>query len=337
MLSVIITTFHQPHSLAALLCCLRAQDVDVPFEVIICDDGSSLATLKAVKNDAFSRMDIRYIWQPNHRNRAARSKNNCIRCARGDILVFVDGDIVMDSDFLRKHLEAHDSQNLIVCNSRRWVIDAATSKFRKQSGSKPPPDSLIGSADEISSPFKQMLQDSIEVDRDYQIRMYKTDPWLSCIGFSFSVERHPAVYFDEAFEGWGPEDRELAFRLVKRHGFSVSYRNDIEVVHLETCSTGRTPFTLLPRKHSQITSYMRNMIYLRNLYPDEDLSVLLKPLLAYRLNPATQHWELGSHTYSLGDTQGANVRTSSLPDQLLPEMLDSIEQWLKAHPTCNGQ
>jgi glycosyltransferase involved in cell wall biosynthesis len=337
MLSVIITTFQQSKSLAALLCCLRAQDIDLPFEVIICDDGSSLATLKAVKNNAFFRMDIRYIWQPNHRSRAARSKNNGIRCARGDILVFVDGDIVVDSDFLRKHLEAHHSQNLIVCNPRRWVIDTAISKFHKESGAKPRPDFLIAAGDEISSPFKQMLEDSIEVDRDYQIRMYKTDPWFSCIGFSFSVERHPAVYFDEAFEGWGPEDRELAFRLVKRHGFSVSYCNEIEVLHLETCSTGRTPFTLLPRTHSQITSYMRNMIYLRNLYPDEDLSVLMKPLLAYRLNPATQQWELRSDAYSIGDTQRSNGRASSLPHQLLPEMLDSIEQWLKTHPTWNGQ
>lgn len=330
MLSVIVTTFEQPRSLSALLTCLGAQSTDVPFEIIICDDGSSLATIQAVSDPLFTKMDIRYIWQRNHGNRAARSKNNGIRCARGDILVFLDGDIMVDCDFLKRHVDAHHSSKLIVCNPRKWVIDPIFSPTNGRSISESIPDMFSRSRDNISALFRKMSENSIDVDRKHQLDMSKTkDAWLSCIGFSLSVDRHPEVVFDEAFEGWGCEDRELGLRLVKRHGFSVSFRDDINVLHLEACSTGRTPFTILPKTHSQIVAYMKNVIHFRELYPDVDLSIMVQPLVAYRLNPATQCWELRrDHDPVRGDCS-ENVTEA--------ETLAFIEQWLRTCPASNAR
>jgi glycosyltransferase involved in cell wall biosynthesis len=328
MLSVIVTTFEQPCSLSALLTCLSAQSTDVPFEIIICDDGSSLATIQAVTDPLFSEMDIRHIWQPNHGNRAARSKNNGIRCARGDLLVFLDGDIVMDCDFLKRHVDAHHSPKLIVCNPRKWVIEPNLSPSNGRSVSESIPDMFRRSRDNISPLFRKMLENSIDVDRKHQLDMSKTkDAWLSCIGFSLSIDRHPEVVFDEAFEGWGCEDRELALRLVKRHGFSVSFRDDIEVLHLEACSTGRTPFSILPKTHSQIVAYMRNVVHFRELYPDLDLSIMVQPLVAYRLNPGTQCWELRRDHDPAARDFGEKVSEA--------ETLAFIEQWLRACPPSN--
>jgi glycosyltransferase involved in cell wall biosynthesis len=321
LLSVIVTTFEQPRSLSALLACLGAQSTDVPFEIIICDDGSSSATIQAVSDPLFADMDIRYVWQPNQGHRAARSKNNAIRCARGDILVFLDGDIMVDCDFLKRHVDAHHSSKLIVCNPRKWII--APSNGRSISESIP--DIFSRSRDDISVLFRKMSEKSIDVDRKHQLDMSKTkDAWLSCIGFSLSIDRRPEVVFDETFEGWGCEDRELALRLVKRHGFSVSFRDDINVLHLEACSTGRTPFAILPKTHSQIVAYMKNVIHFRELYPDVDLSIMVQPLVAYRLNPGTQCWELRRD-----HGPGNNVSEA--------ERLVFIEQWLKTCPACNAR
>ena len=68
------------------------------------------------------RQDIRYIWQPDKGFRLAKSRNNAVRCARGDILLFLDGDTVASSDLLSKHIEAHGRPRSLVCGSRSHVF-----------------------------------------------------------------------------------------------------------------------------------------------------------------------------------------------------------------------
>jgi glycosyltransferase involved in cell wall biosynthesis len=221
MLSVIITTYEQSKSLGLLLQSLKVQDVRVPFEILICDDGSSMITHEVVSKPMFADLDIRYLWQPDRGHRTSRSKNNGIRCAKGDILVFLDADILVNRDFLRKHAEAHVARRSLVCNPRRWVMNqdvlqaqrceresVGACSFEKDYG-------LQGY--DISRVFEVQWNGSVEVERDYQraVSLCTATAWLSCMGFSFSVTRETEVLFDETFEGWGPEDREFALRLVR--------------------------------------------------------------------------------------------------------------------------
>jgi glycosyltransferase involved in cell wall biosynthesis len=322
MISVIITTFEQARSLESLLHCLRAQDVDMPFEVIVCDDGSSFHTYEIASSHVFSDLDIRYIWQPKRGNRASRSKNNGIRCARGDVLVFLDGDILVDRDFLRNHVEAHVVPNLIVCNPRLWLMEREISGKELKSCGSPREDPLAvlssGSGNHLSIHFEELSKKSSQVERDHQRRMSSTkNAWMSCIGFSFSVRKDSNVVFDERFEGWGPEDREIALRLVRRHGFVVSYRDDIVVLHLECHSTGRPPFSLLPNAHSAIVAYMRNILHFRNSYPAEDLSLLVSAFVKYRFNEGLQIWELRP--------RGNRLHIASQAE--LDQALANVERW----------
>jgi glycosyltransferase involved in cell wall biosynthesis len=330
MLSVIVTVFEQATSLEMLLYCLRAQVVDEPFEVIICDDGSSSDLFAAIRgNSDLSALDIRYIWQSKAGYRAARAKNNGIRCAKGNILIFLDGDILVKPNFLQEHRLAHHVSRQIVCNPRRWVIgsnsvsssDSATAK--RNSDRRPALSELAALAkNDITSLFELLERAAFDVDRRGQQRFFLSKAsWMACVGFSFSIDTSPDVYFDENFEGWGPEDREFTIRMVKTHNYSLSFREDIEVFHLEDYSTGRPTLSLLPKSPPQILSYLRNMIYFRALYPNEDLSLLMSALMAYRLNPTQQCWELAS------DVKGP-VRM--LPADLASK-LHNIEEWLRAN------
>src|ERR1700733_12678992 len=120
LMSVIITAFRQTPSVALLLQCLAVQDINHPFEVIICDDGSLPPLITACITELQPiKIDVRYVWQPKKGHRPAASKNNGIRIARGEYLVFLDGDILIKPDYLRLHHLAHTRDNLIVCNPRR--------------------------------------------------------------------------------------------------------------------------------------------------------------------------------------------------------------------------
>jgi glycosyltransferase involved in cell wall biosynthesis len=288
--SVIITMFEQPQSLDLLLIALMAQDYNRSFEVIICDDGSASGTVaKCITRMRSLSIDVRYIWQPDFRNRASRSKNNGIRCARGKYLVFLDADIVVDQTFLRDHVDAHTAPNLIVCNPRMWVLGQGSRGV----------DGLtdLGIADLLAT----LRSSSVDRERAYQQRCFLSKlQWLTVIGFSFSVPNVPEVMFDEHFVGWGPEDRELALRLVAEHNFSVVYRDDIEVFHLEPYSTGRQSILsaensiTLPTEHKAIESYLLNIVYLADLHATQELGDLLLPLLLYKIDSATNRWFIRS-------------------------------------------
>ncbi len=324
MISVIVTVYQQRLSLLPLLYCLRNQECDTPFEVIVCDDGSSQIALdKVMADDTLKCLNLRYIWQWKNGYRAARSKNNGIRCADGDILVFVDGDILVKPDYLQRHLAAHLQCNQLVCNPRRWIVEPSgnrTGKNWRQSEFYRLLRQMT--AQRSASLFDDLNKMSHDEDRGAQRAFSRSRaPWMSCIGFSLSIERQECVYFDEQFQGWGPEDREFALRMTFKHGYTVQYRDDIEVYHLNGCSTGREPSSYLPKRHPEIVLFLINMIYFRNLYRNVDLSTLLALMLAYRLDPTNDSWHLRSQC----DLYSPEARFQ------LPKHLDYVENWLLKH------
>jgi glycosyltransferase involved in cell wall biosynthesis len=321
---VVITVFNQSDTLAALLHCLNAQDVEEPFEVLICDDGSTDLALRNLKLESPLRtLDIRYIWQSKRGHRAARSKNSALRCAKGDIVVLLDGDILVKPDFLRKHRESHTCSRHLVCNPRRWVMGKRLVQ-RVPDGPTPVGYELLPLLGEVAAnniPALYTLLDRISVDvehRGQQVLAASGSPWMACMGFSVSFDwKSTHCYFDEAFEGWGPEDREFALRLCRVHGYNVVLRDDIIVYHVEACSTGRTPFVTLPWEAKEILAYFKNMLHFRDMYPDEDLSHIMRSLLAYSLTPDGGCWRLSDSVPACGCTESIGQR------------LCEIDKWLR--------
>ena len=84
--SVILSTYCQPEQLRMVLLALLRQTV-VPSEVIVADDGSPKDTLESLSAIApelpFRLLHVR---QPDEGFRAARSRNNAIHLASGDII-----------------------------------------------------------------------------------------------------------------------------------------------------------------------------------------------------------------------------------------------------------
>ena len=82
------------------------------FEIIVVVDGSTDGTGPALL-DLKTSCTLRVIEQPHSGASAAR--NNGIRAAQGECVLFIDDDIICDSHLFRHHVEAHaDSDPKIV-------------------------------------------------------------------------------------------------------------------------------------------------------------------------------------------------------------------------------
>jgi GT2 family glycosyltransferase len=100
-LSAIVPTAGRPGSLARCLAALAVQDVEAPFEIIVVDDAPSGSGPPVVVPHPARVVD-------SGGRGAAAARNAGARAARGDVLLFLDDDLVPAPDLVRRHLAHHD-------------------------------------------------------------------------------------------------------------------------------------------------------------------------------------------------------------------------------------
>jgi glycosyltransferase involved in cell wall biosynthesis len=104
-LSVVIPTYNRGQVLPRTLPRIFAQDFPAgDSEVIIVVDGSTDGSVEYLRT-LRSACDCRIIEQQNRGQAAAR--NAGIRIARGDIVLFLDDDILCESNLFSAHMAAH--------------------------------------------------------------------------------------------------------------------------------------------------------------------------------------------------------------------------------------
>lgn len=107
MISVIIPTYNDNHVLSKCLAAIQASDA-MPLEVIVVDDAS-----KDPAADVVARFGYKCIRLEQNSGQAT-ARNEGARVAAGDILFFVDSDVAVRSDTLRKVAEAYKRENVSV-------------------------------------------------------------------------------------------------------------------------------------------------------------------------------------------------------------------------------
>lgn len=109
-ISVIIPTYNKyPQNLLTLFS-LENQQFDLSkVEVIMVDDGSTDQTSQIIKDHDFP-FDFKYIKNVKNIGRPA-SRNIGIKASSGNILIFLDAEILVQPDFLSIHSHYHKSQH----------------------------------------------------------------------------------------------------------------------------------------------------------------------------------------------------------------------------------
>ena len=103
--SLIITTYNWPESLILVLRSIENQTI-FPEEVVIADDGSNNETKNVIaKFQKKSKLKIIHSWQEDYGFRVAKSRNKAIAKSSGDYIILIDGDVILDSKFIRDHID----------------------------------------------------------------------------------------------------------------------------------------------------------------------------------------------------------------------------------------
>jgi glycosyltransferase involved in cell wall biosynthesis len=108
-LSVVIPTYNRLPILRQCLRALESQQLDEPiegYEVVLVDDGSTDDTVAWLRAEAASLPHVRLIQQEH--GGPAEGRNRGVAEARGDVIVFIDSDLVVTSGFLLNHARALD-------------------------------------------------------------------------------------------------------------------------------------------------------------------------------------------------------------------------------------
>jgi glycosyltransferase involved in cell wall biosynthesis/GT2 family glycosyltransferase len=184
-LSVIIPTYNRKETLKTTLLSLNDQ-IFKDFEVIVADDGSSDGTEQAVKALTLS-YPIRHVWQKNSGRSAAR--NMGLEKAAGEIILFIDDHIVVDSRLIEEHVKYHGKYGAEVVRGRVEFIEEAKdapkgTEYVDESGFKAPGYE--------QQPFRIFITNNISI---------KKRALMSVFGF------------DEDFKEYGLQDAEMGWRL----------------------------------------------------------------------------------------------------------------------------
>ncbi len=180
----------------------------LPYEVLIADDGSGADTEKTIgqfKSRAF--FHVEHLWQKHDGFRAARIRNQAIKKARGEYIIFLDGDCVPERHFIDDHLCLAE-EGFFFQGKRVLLNRNASNRFEPAQGRAMMLRLLAGGGVKnahhmIRMPFWPSSWDaSLKGIKTCNMGMYVKD-LLAVNGFN------------EGFVGWGREDSELAARLFK--------------------------------------------------------------------------------------------------------------------------
>jgi len=274
--SLIIPVFEQHALLPLVFEGLRRQDFGGRLEILVCDDGSQADHRMLVEREAERGTDVRYIWQPHRGRGVARSRNNGIRCAQGDLLIFLDGDSLAPSNFISTHVSAHRKEKVLFCGSRKQVFlepkDIAGWQTMRI-------EELVQKMDGL--PHRSM--------RAWQEEIYVRAPWRICMGCNASVPRADCVGFDEELTGWGCEDVEFGCRLVARHNYTISI-DPLSFVYSIEFGDEAGFSRVRPKSHEDIILCLKDLLRVRGLYPEIDTSPLLLMAQYFAIDPVTNQW-----------------------------------------------
>jgi glycosyltransferase involved in cell wall biosynthesis len=233
MISVLLATYNWPEALQKCLESLAVQ-TDTDFEIIIADDGSGSPTKSLI--DSVKKnypIQITHLWQADQGFRKTAILNQAIAHARGDYLIFLDGDCLVQPDFIARHRQL--AQKGCLVTGSRILLSEDLSKTV-----------LAWSAWSFAKFKAHLLQYRLNggINKYWPIvmklgdgiwRCYKKFVWRRIKGCNmacWATDAKSIGGFDESMTGWGHEDADFVFRLQHSGIVRKSGAWSTEVFHL---------------------------------------------------------------------------------------------------------
>ncbi len=241
--SIIIPSYNARQRLYYNLTALNNQSYKGDdIEVIVIDNGSNDNTMEMLK--AFQLKYPMKILRVDKNRGIAQGRNEGVKKAEGDILIFHDSDMLASRNFIKQHLKEHEEPNVVVCGLfwrriftyyyKGFTPDQIQNfeMVRKDLGMKRLSlywdEYPLMSEDQIKN--EDLWPYSFDLDFGFInglreiIKTYGREfkgyylPWRFSITNNFSVERQKVIdvgMFDSNIVRYGYEDYDLGVRLYK--------------------------------------------------------------------------------------------------------------------------
>ncbi|WP_257286464.1 glycosyltransferase family 2 protein [Endozoicomonas sp. SESOKO1] len=234
--SLIITTYNWPKALAAVLESARHQ-IQLPLEVLIADDGSSSGTSQLIEECAESfPCPLHHIWQEDDGFRAAAIRNKAAAKAKGEFIIFIDGDTLIRPEFIKNH-QRLAMQGYFSAGNRVLLTRDFTQQVLSENLPVAQWQPGAFNAHQINRPW------ALNTLTLGPLRLLKRNQWKGVKTCNLGVWKEDLVAvngFDESFVGWGYEDSELAIRLLNKGIKQLDCRFAATVMHLWHKENDRT-------------------------------------------------------------------------------------------------
>lgn len=228
-ISVVMPTYNRVDTLREVLPTLLNQTFHPQdYEILLCDSGSSDGTAEYVAS--LNVPQVRYLPGPNRGRSGARNRG--IDQARGEIILFTDADILADPQLLATHWRYHQEH---------------------------PGQAVVGNEVQVKSleEYRLKSQDPAAHARHKATRRFL--PWHYFLTGNASAPRQTLIEvgkFDEAFQGYGHEDLELGYRLLK-YGLKIYYAPQAVNYHWHPVSFSEQKGRMRLAGHSTVRFYRK--------------------------------------------------------------------------------
>lgn len=260
--SIIIPTKDKLSRLRLVLKALEAQ-VTEAVEVIVIFDGCRQDTLHAFNDIKLKYTPVQIVHEENLGR--ARARNSGIRQATGDIVIFLDDDRIPCPDFVHKHVKRHENGRYAVIGERNDIEYSEEMLYQLYKNGFTPSVFLQMQKDARKEPHAWIKKASRQV----------LGQLLESVTFTTgnsSVQRRDLLktgMFDKNFSGWGVEDMDLGYRLVK---------DGVKVVRDYSIANYHLVHPVNPS--AQKEEYWKNLYYFLDKIKEDKTTVCLAKFLS---------------------------------------------------------
>ena len=229
--AVLVSTYNRPKALNLVLGGLANQFL-APTQVIIADDGSSQTTKEVIDYWRSQGLPLEHCWHEDRGYRKTKIMNEALRKVHAELCIFLDGDCIPLPSFVSNHLEMAEPKSI---SAGPRIL--ASKRFTQQLELRGDINRLVHWSFWIARRLKG------DVNRINQLFYIPDGPWRRMQprnwglvrGCNFSAPLIDVLAvdgFEEKLEGWGPDDSDLAVRLIN-YGLRVkNLRFAAPVLHL---------------------------------------------------------------------------------------------------------
>lgn len=204
--SLLIATYNWKEALSLSVQSVFSQTV-LPNEILIADDGSVDDTRRMIEVlQQQSPIPIIHIWHEDNGFRLTTIRNKAIAAAKGDYIIQIDGDTLLEKHFIEDHIGAAEF-DYFVCGSRVKLDAVVTANILKSKKY-----SFNCFRQNIGSVFNGFRS---KILRKFLAKRYGKDiaHLRGCNMAFWKKDLIEVNGYNEQLTSWGHEDAELAYRL----------------------------------------------------------------------------------------------------------------------------